>query len=106
MKDEEEIKARIEKIVDGLKQSNFENEAQVSQGIVLPLLKDLGWDIFNPNEVFPEYPRKKVVEWTTLYAPSLVNRTYLLRSKPLARLKAMGGKNNCLATLIQRAYQC
>ena len=32
------------------------NEAQVSQGVVLRVLDALGWPIFNPSIVFPEYP--------------------------------------------------
>lgn len=31
------------------------SEAQTSQGIVLPILNYLGWDVFNTNEVTPEY---------------------------------------------------
>ncbi len=30
------------------------NEAETKQGIILPLLQILGWDIFNPEEVVPE----------------------------------------------------
>ena len=32
------------------------NEAQVSQGAVLRMLDALGWPIFNPSIVFPQYP--------------------------------------------------
>lgn len=31
------------------------SEAQTSQGIVLPILNNLGWEVFNTNEVTPEY---------------------------------------------------
>jgi len=31
------------------------SEAQTSQGIVLPILHNLGWEVFNTNEVTPEY---------------------------------------------------
>lgn len=31
------------------------SEAQTSQGIVLPILKNLGWDVFDTSEVMPEY---------------------------------------------------
>lgn len=31
------------------------SEAQTSQGIVLPILNHLDWDVFNTNEVTPEY---------------------------------------------------
>lgn len=37
--------------------SNFltVSEAQTSQGIVLPILNNLGWDVFDTSEVMPEY---------------------------------------------------
>ncbi len=31
------------------------NEAQTSQGIVLPILNNLGWEVFDTSEVVPEY---------------------------------------------------
>ena len=31
------------------------SEAQTSQGIVLPILNNLGWEVFDTNEVVPEY---------------------------------------------------
>ena len=31
------------------------SEAQTSQGIVLPILNNLGWDVFDTSEVTPEY---------------------------------------------------
>lgn len=31
------------------------SEAQTSQGIVLPILHNLGWDVFDTNEVVPEF---------------------------------------------------
>ena len=36
--------------------SYFPNEASVSQGIVLLILQELNWDIFNTRVVRPEYP--------------------------------------------------
>ena len=36
--------------------SYFPNEASVSQGIVLPILQELNWDIFDTKVVRPEYP--------------------------------------------------
>ena len=36
--------------------SYFPNEASVSQGIVLPILQELNWDIFDTRVVRPEYP--------------------------------------------------
>ena len=38
-----------------LRQGRFQNEQAVSQGIVLPILRELGWDIFDTTLVWPEY---------------------------------------------------
>jgi predicted type IV restriction endonuclease len=45
----------LAEIRNRLKTSRFANEASVSQGIVLPILNELGWDVFNVDIVSPEY---------------------------------------------------
>lgn len=35
--------------------SSFQDEMSTKQGIILPILYALGWNIFDPNEVKPEY---------------------------------------------------
>lgn len=45
----------IERIRRDLRASRFRNEAAVSQGIVLPILQELGWPVFDPQIVAPEY---------------------------------------------------
>lgn len=35
---------------------NSYDEASTKQAIILPILSFLGWDVFNRNEIFPEYP--------------------------------------------------
>ena len=49
------LKEHIEDIRDNLKKGMFENEAAVSQGVVLRLLGVLGWQTFNTQMVTPEY---------------------------------------------------
>ncbi|MDA1348700.1 MAG: hypothetical protein O3A47_07525 [Chloroflexi bacterium] len=49
------VKRDVEEIREGLRAGRFQNEAAVSQGIVLRLLGSLGWAIYNPNVVSPEY---------------------------------------------------
>jgi len=44
--------SRIQKL---LVESNFPNEASISQGIVLPILEEVGWNIHDPRFVLPEY---------------------------------------------------
>ncbi|CAN5571590.1 hypothetical protein BH23BAC4_BH23BAC4_07570 [soil metagenome] len=40
---------------DGIRTGRYVNEASVSQGIVLPFLHALGWPVFDPDIVAPEY---------------------------------------------------
>ena len=51
------LKESILKIRDGIKSGRFidENEASISQGIVLRILNSLSWPTFNTSIVFPEY---------------------------------------------------
>lgn len=50
---------RLEDTLVGIQQNirrgAFPNEAAVSQGIVLPILNGLGWSVFDPSVVVPEY---------------------------------------------------
>jgi predicted type IV restriction endonuclease len=52
------MKDTLESIRDGLRQNSFVNEASVSQGIVLRLLRELGWEAFDVDIVSPEYSVK------------------------------------------------
>ncbi len=49
------IEELIEQIRRDLRAGRFSNEAAVSQGIVLPLLNELKWPVFNTQCVAPEY---------------------------------------------------
>jgi predicted type IV restriction endonuclease len=49
------MKELIKEIIRNLKDGLYVNEASVSQGIVQPVLQALGWNIFNPGIVSPEY---------------------------------------------------
>ncbi len=53
------LQERIEDIRNGLETNRFPNEAAVSQGIVLPMLRTIGWPTDNPTIVYPEYPVRK-----------------------------------------------
>ncbi len=44
--------SRIQKL---LIESDFPNEASISNGIVLPILEEVGWNIHDPRFVMPEY---------------------------------------------------
>jgi len=49
------LNSDIEDIRDRLKSGSYQNEAAVSQGIILRLLNSLGWPIFDSLRVSPEY---------------------------------------------------
>lgn len=45
----------IADVVGKLREGAFPNEQSVSQGIVLRILSDLHWDVFEPSVVWPEF---------------------------------------------------
>lgn len=45
----------IGKVREGLRQGTFTSEAAVSQGILLPILHELGWPVFDTSVVVPEF---------------------------------------------------
>jgi len=49
------IENTLEDIIDRLRQGRFPNEQAISQGIVLRLLQELGWNTWDTNLVWPEY---------------------------------------------------
>jgi len=50
------LDSTIVSIRDSLKKGKFNNEASVSQGIVMPILNELAWPVFDTSVVFPEFP--------------------------------------------------
>ena len=49
------LEKAIKQIQDKIRKETLNNEAAVSQGVVLPLLSALGWPVFNTQIVSPEY---------------------------------------------------
>ena len=49
------IESTLEDVVARLRQGRFPNEQAVSQGIVLRLLQELGWDTWDTTLVWPEF---------------------------------------------------
>lgn len=45
----------LQRVKSDLTRNSFRNEAAVSQGVVLPILNALGWEVFDPKIVWPEY---------------------------------------------------
>ncbi len=50
-----DVEQAIEAIRSGIRAGSFANEASVSQGIVLRLLRALGWPSYDTDAVWPEY---------------------------------------------------
>ena len=55
------INTHIEKVKERLREGAFINEASVSQGILLPVLNELGWPVFDTTVVVPESPCVRLV---------------------------------------------
>lgn len=49
------LKESIARVRQSMPTGQYVNEAAVSMGVVLPLLHDLGWPVFDPTVVAPEY---------------------------------------------------
>ena len=49
------LELTISSVKDNLLKGLFPNEAAVSNGAVLPILNQLGWEVFNPSVVFPQF---------------------------------------------------
>jgi len=49
------LETTLTDITARLRQGAFPNEQAISQGIVLRVLQDLGWDIYDPTAVWPEF---------------------------------------------------
>ena len=49
------LESCIEQIQENLRRGTFQNEAAVSQGVVLKILNALGWDTYDTQVVAPEY---------------------------------------------------
>src|SRR5688500_12535381 len=45
----------IERVREAMRTGQYVNEAAISHGVVLPILNELGWPVFDPTVVAPEY---------------------------------------------------
>jgi hypothetical protein len=50
------LREMLSQIQDDLRRGRFTSEAAVSQGVVLPLLHQLAWPVFDTHVVWPEFP--------------------------------------------------
>jgi len=49
------LKETLESVTQNLRAGRYPNEQAISQGVVLRILNELGWDVYNPDHVWPEY---------------------------------------------------
>ena len=75
--------------------SRNRNENIVRHSIVLPILKELSWDIFDSNEVFPEYPVKT----------ELIDYVLLMNETPQILLELKNITTDLNSINIQKYYE-
>lgn len=49
------LKDILESVTQNLRAGRYPNEQAISQGVVMRILNELGWDVYNPDNVWPEY---------------------------------------------------
>lgn len=100
------ISAFINDLKSGKKLTTFD-EASTKQGIVLRLLSFLGWDIFDVEEVYPDYAIKATMISYALRIDGTVRLLIDVKSgqdkledhqKPLLACAAQGGVDLCVLT--------
>ena len=94
------MQKHILEIRRGLQQDLYEKEAAVSQGIVIRVLKVLGWPVFNPQVVFPQFGN---VDERSAVDFALCNNQHEPRA--IIEVKRKGGANSKAQTqLFDYAY--
>ena len=76
------IESTIADIVQKLREGRFPNEQSISQGIVLRVLSDLGWDVYDTNRVWPEYSTGEGRVDFALCAPPRKPRSFVEVKQP------------------------
>ena len=86
-------------IVARLQQKGFPNEQAISQGVVLRVLRELGWDTYDTNVVWPEYQTREGRVDFALCHPS---------SKPVIfiEVKHVGNAEGAVQQALLYAFQC
>ncbi len=77
-----QIERTIADIVQKLREGRFPNEQSISQGIVLRVLSDLGWDVYDTKIVWPEYSTGEGRVDFALCAPSAKPKSFVEVKQP------------------------
>lgn len=84
-----ELIASIRDVREKLDRGAFSNEDQVSRGVVMRLLQQLGWDVFNPDRVSAEFKiGNRKVDYALLHAP--FGPVVLIEVKDVGKATAKG----------------
>ena len=81
--EQKSFKDTLKMIREGFNEWRYHNEASVRQGIILPILQSLGWNIFDTREVYPEHNVRGRRADYVLYEGN--NPTVLIEAKALGR---------------------
>lgn len=86
-------------ITNRLRKNGYPNEQAISQGVVLRLLRELGWDTYDPTVVWPEYQTGDGRADFALCHP---------RSKPaiVIEVKQVGRAEGAVRQALQYAFHC
>jgi len=93
-----ELSKELSEIQKAIKSGQFPNEAAVSRGVVMRLLNALGWPIFNPELVWPEYPLEALrVDYALCTPPK--------KAAVILEVKAVGKAEGADAQMLEYAFK-
>jgi hypothetical protein len=93
------LETTIADITDRLQRNGYPNEQAISQGIVLRLLQQLGWDTFEPTVVWPEYQTGEGrADFALCYPPS--------KPAVVIEVKSVGKADGAVRQALQYAFHC
>lgn len=93
------LERTITDITSRLRRNDYPNEQAISQGVVLRLLQELGWDTFDTSVVWPEYQTGEGrADFALCYPPS----------KPaiVIEVKHVGRADGAVRQALQYAFHC
>lgn len=85
----ENLTLQIEEIRNSLTRGDFANEAQISRSVVMRLLNTLGWNVWDPKVVIPEFPiKRRKVDYALCHPPG--KPSVLVEVKDVGKANAKG----------------
>ena len=95
------FKDTIDDIRTGFNKWRYHNEESVKQGIILPILYSLGWDIFDTRVVYPEHNMEGGRADYVLYKGNIPE--ILIETKSLDRTQKSSKKNENVEQVLEYA---